>query len=189
MLALDYVIAMSHADLAAHMDAQTINNANHAISPAGLVIGSSATTAVKIANTVAYCNSLVAAPGAGISRSKTTAEVAFTAGTHDIPANATSIQEQVYLITLDSAGTATITAGGITTGLNTAPLPQRPDAGANGTSYATPIGCVRIAVNAGAPGSGTNFVAGTTALSAARLAQVVYTDLLGYYGRVFSKAQ
>lgn len=189
MLALDPAIAGSQQSLMDHFDAMVKNYANVATSPAGLAIGSSSTAAVKIVNTTTFNSSTVAAPGVGVPKSKTTAEVAFTATVHDIPANAVSVQEQVYLITLDSAGTPTITAGGITSGLNSAPLPTRPALGANGTSFAAVIGYVRIAVNAAVPGSGTNFVAGTTALSAARLAQVVYTDVTGYYGRVFSGAQ
>lgn len=269
------------------LDHTRTGHANQSTSSAGLAIGTSATTAVKVVNTVTYSNNgstataVSATPGVGIARSKTTAEVAFTATTHDIPANPNTVMEQVYLVLLDSAGTLSLVGGGITPGTNTAPLPSRPlvcpsanpygvgvvqitnpgsgyaltatvkfssppagfngrtatghllfnggtvtqvviddpgvyptstaptvtvtDAtGSSGASFAgtvymqqqgiygqtfgTPIGYVRIAVNAGTPGSGTNFVAGTTALSDARMT-VTYTNVIGEYGAVFYQTQ
>lgn len=188
MLQLDNAIAQSHQDLMDHFDAVVINAANQCFSSPGLAIGTGSTAAVKIVNTVTYSNSTTAAPGVGVAKSKTTAEVAFTATAMDIPADPVNIQEQCYLISLDSAGTPTMTAGGIVSGAGKAPIPQRPALGANGTSYATPIGYVRIAVNVGTAGPTTNFVAGTTALSDARMT-VTYYSFLGYVGRLFSKAQ
>jgi hypothetical protein len=145
---------MDDADLRLRDDMNRLNSGN----PPGLVIGSGATTAVKIANTTKYTSS-------GVPKSKTTAEVAFTATTHDIIANATSVQERLYVILLNASGTPTIVAGVQSTGVGTALLPERSTI-ADGLC---PIGTVRIAINAGTPGSGTNFVAGTTALSDARL--------------------
>ena len=174
MNALDPSIALSYAGLEAHFDILDTNRKNCCFTSAGLAIGTGATTAVKIVNTVTFLNN-------GVFKSKTTAELAFTATTMDIPANATSVQEQVYLMCLDVSGTPTFTLSGITTGLNSAPLPPRP-AGAF-----TPIGYVRISVNAGTPGSGTNFVAGTTALSDGRMT-VAYVNV-GYYGARFDVAQ
>lgn len=143
---------------------------NNVLSTPGLVIGSSANTSVKIASTTVFKVN-------GTVLSKTTAEVAFTATTHDIPANASSVQERVYMLSLDASGNPTITAGVISTGAGTALLPERP---ARGNA---PIGYVRIAVNAGTPGSGTNFVAGTTALNDARMT-TTYTN--GYPNPLFN---
>lgn len=143
-------------------DRARIDVMNMALTSAGLAVGTGATTSVKVVNTVTYLC-------AGLFCSKTTAEVAFTVTTHNIPANANSIQEQVYAILVNAAGTLTIVAGGIATGSGQAPLPENPADGL------TVLGYVRIAVNAGTPGAGTNFVAATTSLSDARLT-VTYTN-------------
>jgi len=108
---------------------------NMCLSAAGLVIGSGSKKKVKIANTVTYLSDR-------IFKSKTTAEVDFTATTHDIAANASSVQEAMYLITLSANGTPTVTMGTVSTGAGTAKLPEIPSTG-------TPIGAVRVAVAAG----------------------------------------
>lgn len=131
---------------------------NLCLSAAGLTIGTVANTKVKIANTVTY---LIG----GVFKSKTTAEVAFTATTHDIPANASAVQEAVYVLSLDGDGTPTLTMGLITTGSGTAPIPDPPAGQAV-------IGYVRIAVAAGA----TPFDASSDALNAGHLT-VTYTDV------------
>lgn len=135
---------------------------NRAYSSAGLVIGTSSTAAVKIANTVTYTVN-------GVFCSKTTAEVAFTTAAN-IPANAASVQEQLFLLTLDASGNATLTGGGISTGAGTALYPELP------ALPNTVIGGVRIAVAAGS----TSFVGGTTALSNGALTVTYYnlTDLV-----------
>lgn len=130
---------------------------NLSLSAAGLAIGSGSKAKVKITNTVTY---LIAA----LFKSKTTAEVAFTATTHDIPANAGSVQERVYVLTLDAAGTPTITAGVIATGSGQAAIPAPP-------ANQAVIGYVRVAVAAGA----TPFDASSDNLDAAHLT-VTYTD-------------
>lgn len=140
-----------------------------ATSPAGLAIGTGATTAVKVVNTTKYSWN-------GVPKSKTTAEVAFTAVTMDIPANAASIQEAVFLVLINAAGTLSLLMGAIATGSGNALTPGIPiPTDAIGTGGLTALGSVRIAVAAAAPGAGTNFVAGTTALSDGRLT-VTYTD-------------
>ena len=132
---------------------------NQCFGSAGLAIGTTSLAAVKIVNTTAYTVG-------GMFYSKTTAEVPFLATVHDIAPNATSVQEQVYLLSLDNAGNPALTGGGITTGAGTALLPELPPA------TLTPIGYVRIAVAAGA----TGFTGATTLLSAAQLT-VTYTNV------------
>ena len=128
------------------------------LTSAGLTIGSSSKKAVKIANTVTYILD-------SVFKSKTTAEIAFTATTHDIAPNASSVQEAVYLLSLASDGTATITKGTTATGAGNAVVPQTP-------SGNVPIGYARIAVAAGA----TLFDATTDDLDAAHLT-VTYVNL------------
>lgn len=130
---------------------------NLVLSAAGLAIGTTSAAAVKISNTVTYLID-------GVFKSKTTAEVAFTATTHDIAADAAAVQEAVYLVTLAADGTPTLTMGTIASGAGNAALPDAP------TDEAV-IGHVRVAVAAGA----TDFDAGTDLLSAAHLT-VTYTD-------------
>lgn len=126
------------------------------LSTAGLVIGSSSTLKVKIANTVTYLS-------AGIFKSKTTAEVAFTTTTHNITASTSAVQEACYLLTLDASGTPTLTMGTIASGAGTALLPAVPAGG-------SVIGYVRVAVAAGA----TSFAANSDALSASHLTVTYY---------------
>ena len=121
------------------------------LSPAGLVIGSTSKKEIKIASTTAYLNG-------GVFCSKTTAEVAFTVTTHDIAPSATLVQEAVYVLSLDAAGTATVTMGAIASGAGNAVVPATPAGG-------TAIGYVRIAVAAGA----TKFDATSDDLDAAHL--------------------
>lgn len=128
------------------------------MSSAGLAIGTSSTSAIKIVNTVTYVLD-------AILRTKTTAEVAFTATTMDIAANASSVQEACYLVSLNSAGTPTITMGTIATGAGNAAVPATP-------SGNCPIGYVRIAVAAGS----TIFDASSDALNASHLT-VTYVNL------------
>jgi hypothetical protein len=141
---------------------------NRALAAAGLVIGSTSAAKVKIANTVTYLS-------AGVFKSKATAEVAFTATTHDIPNNASIVQEAKYLLSLDAAGTPTLTMGAVAnTGLSV--LPEIP-------AGLTPIGYVKIQVAAG----GTKFTASTDLLSAGHLT-VTYFDL-GFIAPRFDSVQ
>lgn len=145
------------------------NSATYCLASPGLVIGSSSAAKVKIANTVNYLVN-------GVFCTKTTAEVAFTATSHDIAANASYVQEAVYLLSLQAGGTATLTMGAIATGAGNAVIPATP---ANEAA----IGYVRIAVAAGA----TPFDASTDLLSAGHLT-VTYTNIftLGFPAQLIS---
>lgn len=136
-----------------------------ALSAAGLTIGSVAPEKVKIANTVTYLID-------GVVKTKASAEVAFTAATHDIAADAQNVKEAVYLLSLAADGTPTITKGTTATGAGNAAIPAVP-------ANQAPIGHVRIAVAAGA----TPFDATTNALNAAHLT-VTYTDLAFVSGAI-----
>jgi hypothetical protein len=142
---------------------------NMALSTGGLAIGSSSKAKVKIASTVNYLSD-------GVFKTKTTAEVAFTATTHDIAANAASVQEACYLLTLAANGDPTLTMGAIATGSGNALLPEIPATG-------TPIGYVRIAIAAGS----TKFDASTDELDAAHITDT-YVDL-GFVAPKFGAAQ
>lgn len=152
--------------------AMALDNAIFGALPA-LAQGATANTSIKTTNTFTYTST-------GVMKSKTTAEVAFTAIAHDIPAIASAIQERVYMVTVNAAGTLAITAGTIASGAGNAALPERPS-----TDGTTPVGYVRITVAAGA----TPFTAGTTQPIAGTTGAitVAYTD--GYplprFGRSF----
>lgn len=169
MLALNPVKALAHQDLMDMFDQLQTRMKYRALSAPGLVIGSTSGQKVKIANTVTYVHN-------GVFKSKTTAEVAFTATTHDITNDADTVQEAVYLLSLDASGTPTLTMGAIASGAGAALLPEIP-------SGKTPIGYVRIAVAAGA----TPFNASTDLLSASHLT-VSYVDL-GWLSERFDAAQ
>lgn len=129
------------------------------LAKAGLAIGAtSPKKGVTIANTVTYLIN-------GVPKTKTTAEIAFTATVHDIAANASVVREAVYLLSLAANGNATITKGVEATGAGKALVPDCP-------SGQAPIGHVRIAVAAGA----TSFDATSDDLDAGHLT-VTYTDL------------
>lgn len=128
------------------------------LSKAGLAIGTSSTSAIKIVNTTAFVLN-------GIVYSKASAEVAFTATTMDIAADASAVKEAVYLLSLSNAGTPTLTMGAIATGAGNAVVPATPSGNCT-------IGYVRIAVAAGS----TPFDASSDALSAGHLT-VTYVDL------------
>jgi hypothetical protein len=130
---------------------------NVCLAAAGLAIGTVSAAEVKIANTVTYLNK-------GVFKSKTTAEVAFTATTHDITAVAGSVQEAVYLISLQADGTPIITKGATATGAGNAVIPSTP-------AGETAIGYLRLAVAAGS----TDFDATSDDLSAAHLTDT-YVD-------------
>jgi len=133
---------------------------NHALSAAGLVIGSSDPAKVKIANTVTYCVN-------GIFKSKTTAEVAFTATTHDIAAHATLVREACYTLSLKADLSAVLTKGLTAFGAGNAVQPAAPAGQAV-------IGMVRVAVAGGA----TPFDASSDQLNAGHLTVTYYDQLL-----------
>jgi hypothetical protein len=140
------------------LDAMHTSASYRCLSAAGLAIGSASAAKVKIVNTVTYLH-------AGIFKSKTTAEVAFTATTHDIPAHATLVQEAVYMVSLAADGTPTLTMGTIASGSGAAKLPDVP-------AGLAPIGYVRVAVAAGA----TPFDASSDLLSAVHITDT-YVDM------------
>lgn len=179
-----------------HSDILATRMANMCLSKAGLVIGSVSAATVKQANTVTYLNNgststtVSSTPGFGVTYTKTTQEITFTAGAaSNITANASSVQERCYWVILDNTGAGTIIPGDLATGAGNAKWPPSPTvADANGNAiasqrYGTIIGGVRIAVAAGS----TNFVAGTTLLSNGALT-VTYTDY-GFVAPMFYTAQ
>jgi len=141
---------------------------NQCLSDPGIVIGSGSAAKVKITNTTVFLSG-------GEFKSKATAEVAFTATTHDIAAHATLVQEAMYLVMLAADGTPSLVMGAIASGSGNAKLPERPATG-------TPIGAVRVAVAAGA----TIFDASTDLLSAAHITDTFYS--YGYLAPRFDAA-
>lgn len=135
---------------------------NRALGSAGLAIGTSSKKAIRVGSTVAYTVD-------GVVKSKTAAEVAFTATTHDIAANADSVQERVYLVCIDASGTLSVVAGDVSSGANTAEIPERP-------SGVTVLGYLRLAVAAGS----TSFDASSDDLDAAHLTDT-YVNFAGVY--------
>jgi hypothetical protein len=156
---IDAYIAGAQTNLIRYCE-DTVRRAilNRCITSPALAIGTSSTAAVKVTATTPYLSN-------GVFKSRTAVETAFTATTHDIPANASYVQERCYLLTFDAAGTGTLTAGDVATGAGLALLPELPATG-------TVFGYVRVAVAAGA----TPFDASTDALSAGHLT-VTYVNL------------
>ena len=171
--------AFGYQDLMNQLDGMSIALGNVVTSPPTLGIGTSSAAKVKLTNAAATTGLAGSVP---FSKASAT-EVAFTATAHDIPANAASVQERVYVITCTAAGTMGIVAGTIASGAGNALLPERP---VNGVC---PIGYVRIAVAAAAPSPGANFVAtdATNGLLSNAWLTVTYKD--GYPMPLFSKAQ
>jgi hypothetical protein len=132
---------------------------NHTLTAPGIVIGSSDPAKVKIAATTTFVVG-------GVFKSKTTAEVAFTATSHDIAAHASLVKEAVYTLSLKADLSAVLTMGTIAVGSGKALAPAAPAGQAV-------CGQVRIAVAAGA----TPFDASTDSLASGHLT-VAYTDLL-----------
>ena len=133
-----------------------------------IVIGTSSTTKIKFTNRVQFTIAgVVGTPVAAAT------ETAFTTTTHNITANASSVQEAVYLVTVVAGGTVTITKGTTATGAGNAVIPDPPASSAV-------VGYVRVAVAAGA----TNFAANSDALSAGHLT-VTYTNVLGIWDAGF----
>lgn len=117
----------------------------------GLAIGSAAKAKILIANTINYSVD-------GLMYTKATAEVAFTATTHDLADG----YEAYYYLTINAAGTVTVTMG--TEALSTVGATlDWSEAGAG-----TIIGAVHIAT------SGAAFDAGTTELDAATVTDTYY---------------
>lgn len=153
-----------------YFDRLNVAQRYRALGTPGLAIGSVSAAKVLIGNTTPYLHD-------GVFKSKTTAEVAFTATTHDIAADASSVQEAVYVVLLAADGTPSLKMGAIATGSGNAKLPEL--TAADGT----PIGYVRVAVAAGA----TPFDASTDLLSAGHITDT-YVNL-GFVAPRFDAVQ
>lgn len=136
MDALSKMKGMSHQNLMDVLDELNTNLKYRALTIPTFVI-SDTPEQVRFTATVKYLNN-------GIFKSKGALNnIAFTATTHDITADADSVQEACYLLCLAAGGAATLTMGDIASGSGNALLPEIPE-------DLTPIGYVRIAVEAGA---------------------------------------
>ena len=124
----------------------------------GLAIGSGSKKKVLVGNTFLFWDSASTLP-----KKKTTAEIDFTATTHDVVANGSAAQERWYLFSIVAAGTVTITVGGASAAVGAATFPATPAGG-------TPIGAMRIEVAAGA----TDFDATTDELDEAHITDEYY---------------
>ena len=118
----------------------------------GLTIGSSAKAKIKIANTINYSVD-------GIMYTKATAEIAFTATTHDLADG----EEAYYYLTINASGTVTVTMGTEATTASGGATLDWSEAGSG-----TIIGAVHIAT------SGAAFDASTTELDAATVTDTYY---------------
>lgn len=123
---------------------------------AGIVIGTGSAAKVK------WGNSIVASVNGKIV-TVTTNEVAFTATSDDIEANASSVREAIYLVVVDASGTVSLYKGTEASGSGQAAWPECP------TDKAC-VGAVRIAVAAGS----TKFDASTDLLSAGHITDTYY---------------
>ncbi len=161
--------ALSNQELMDQFDSLNTAMRNQCLSNPGIVIGTGSAAMVKIGSTTVFTSG-------GEFKSKTTAEVAFTATTHDIAAHATLVQEAMYMVMLAADGTPSLVMGAIASGSGAAVLPERPATG-------TPIGAVRVAVAAGA----TPFDASTDLLSAGHITDTYYN--FGYVAPRFDAIQ
>lgn len=125
----------------------------------GLAIGTTKTKVKNAASLVCSVN--------GLFVTVTTADTfSFTATTHDIPANASTVQEAMYVLTIDSAGAGHVYMGDIATGSGNAVLPNYEDL----PDDEAIVGALRLAVSAGA----TSFDATTDELDEAHLTDTYY---------------
>lgn len=122
-----------------------------------LAIGSSSKLKVKIATNSTGLYSI----GGVLYTFPAAQEVAFTATTHDIAADASTVQERIYLVCLDAAGAATLIAGEQGSGSGSAKLPEWADIPAT----VCPVGYVKLAIAAGS----TDFDATTDELDEAHI--------------------
>jgi len=169
MEALKKTEGFSHQAFMDMFDELNTNLKYRALVDPGIAIGSSDASKIKITNTVKYLHN-------GIFKSKSTAETAFTATTHDIEADADEVQEACYLVCLNAAGTVTIHMGEIASGSGNALLPEIP-------TGLTPIGYLRLAVEAGS----TDFDASSDDLSDSHLTDTYYS--FGFLSPRFDAAQ
>ncbi|MFA5130764.1 MAG: hypothetical protein WC477_07705 [Patescibacteria group bacterium] len=119
---------------------------------AGLVIGTSAAEKVKLTN-----NTDVSVNGK-MFQLAASAELAFTATTDDIEADANNVREAVYLYVVDEDGATSLFKGDEASGSGNAVVPETPEGKAC-------IGYVRVAVAAGS----TKFDATSDSLAAGHI--------------------
>lgn len=125
----------------------------------GLAIGTDKTKVKNAASLVCAVN--------GLFVTVTTADTfVFTATTHDIPANASTVQEAMYVFTIDASGNDHVYMGDIATGAGNAVLPNYEDL----PDDEAIVGALRLAVAAGA----TSFDATTDELDEAHLTDTYY---------------
>jgi hypothetical protein len=91
-------VTTSSEDIRNALEKLQINAVDSVLSSAALAIGSSSKAKVKIVNTFYYIID-------GVLYSKTSAEVAFTATSHDVAAD----KFAVFVLSIDAAGTVTMT--------------------------------------------------------------------------------
>jgi hypothetical protein len=161
--------ALGHQEVADTFDSIHHALSNMALNSGALAIGTGSKKKVLIAATINFLSN-------GVFKAKTTAEVDFTATTHDIAASAAAVKEAVYLMMLAADGTPSLVMGAVATGAGNAKLPEIPTTG-------TPVGYVRVAVAAGS----TIFNATTDDLDAAHLT-CTYVNL-GFLSPKFAAIQ
>lgn len=123
---------------------------NRNLTNGALAIGSSSKAKILIANA---CTVMID----GVLKSVASAEVAFTAGTHDITADADTIQERIYVVYATDTNTTAIIAGD-QADVGEARIPDVPDGG-------VALGYLKLQVAAGS----TDFDATTDELDEAHL--------------------
>lgn len=170
MIKINPVEGMFSQDLMNRLDKIDTALKNRALASAGLAIGAASKTKVKIAtaNFAYLFNGQFKDSGAA-------QEVAFTATTHDITADAAVAQERYYFICLDGSGTATIVAGDQADS-GEGKLPEIP-------TGKVVIGYIKIVIAAGA----TDFDATTDELDEGHITDT-YVNL-GSVGERFDAAQ
>lgn len=109
-------VTLSSQDIRDSLTKLQINAVDLVLSSAALAIGTSSKAKVKIVNTFYYMID-------GILYSKTSAEIAFTATTHDV-ANG---KYAVFVLSIDSAGTVTMTKSADAASLDAVVFPTIPD--------------------------------------------------------------
>lgn len=157
MNAIDSLRFADMKPMAEMLDFISLQFRNMNLSLPGLAVGTTSAAAVKIANTLQY-------KAGGYGYSKSSAEIAFTAGA---ASNIATGYEQCFMLTLDKSGNGLLVPGAPSLGAGTALVPERPADGL------CPIGMVRVFNN-----SGSAFTAGTTLLSAAGITATYSDDYL-----------
>lgn len=170
MRAIDTAYTLSSEYLQSLIESILESQRFRALTDPGLAIGSSSKKEVLVGANTTYLYD-------GVFKSFTSAEVAFTATEHDIPADASTAQQRLYVIGVDDAGSEIVVPGAVADS-GSALLPEWSELVDSDGNRITPFGVVDITVDAGA----TPFNATTDDLDASHLT-VEYTD----YGYIFPK--